>query len=101
VRWKDILERVPKVLCDEERDMREWRLVGEGVQRGPEEWVLDLERVLGVFCELARSKILESGCWRNSFELVWRERGGTKDSFGGLHHAVDDWNEFFCRGFIY
>ena len=63
--------------------------------------MLDLERVLGVLCELARSKILDSGCWRNSFELVWRKRGGTKDGFGGLHHAVHDWNEFFCRGFIY
>jgi hypothetical protein len=62
VLWKDILDRVPKVvlLCEEEeRDMRDCLFVGEGVDRRPEEWVLLFEMVLCVWCELARRMSLE------------------------------------------
>ena len=47
VRWKDILDMddlVPKVLCEEEpENNRDPFLVGEGVTRRPEDWVLLLD----------------------------------------------------------
>ena len=49
VRWKDMLDivevRVPSVLCEDVKDMRDCFLLGEGVRRRPEEWVLLFDRV--------------------------------------------------------
>ena len=42
----DIVEvRVPSVLCEDAKDMRDCFLLGEGVRRRPEEWVLLFDRV--------------------------------------------------------
>lgn len=42
----DMVEvRVPLVLCEDVNDMRDCFLVGEGVKRRPEDWVLLFDKV--------------------------------------------------------
>jgi hypothetical protein len=56
----DMEERVPNVLCDDEKDFLDFFFEGEGVRRKLEEWVLLLETELCVGCAEPRRISLES-----------------------------------------
>jgi hypothetical protein len=86
---------VPKVLCvDEPENMRDPFLVGAGVRRRPEDWVLLLEMEDGVV-DVRRTN-LESLCSRKSTcEIEWIWEGGPKTVLGSWAIVVKiGWKSF-------